>query len=131
MGWFVELFGEGFQICLVRVGLKNIAKFQIFFNKFRSFFYRATRIAFRHCSERLLQGQSQNVAVNNTGLELTKAAELHGRAFVADSFYEEVVNGKNRQARSVAFQKVLENLLELHLLNTFFRQLGDNLRVSF
>ena len=71
------------------------------------------------------------MTVNNTGLELTKAAELHGHAFVADTFYEEVVNGKNRRERSVEFQKVLENLLELHLLNTFFRHMGDVLRVSF
>ena len=70
------------------------------------------------------------MAANNTGLELTKAAELHGHAFVADSLYEEVVNGKNRQERSVEFQKVLENLLELHLINTFFRHMGDVLRVS-
>ncbi|TMW40742.1 hypothetical protein DOY81_014178 [Sarcophaga bullata] len=73
----------------------------------------ATRTAFRHCNERLIQGQSQNMTVNNTGLELTKAAELHGRAFVANSFYEEVVNGKNRSERSVEFQKVLENLFRV------------------
>lgn len=91
---------------------------------------RATRTAHRNYNARLEEGLSQPTAINNTALELTKAAELHGRVFVASSFYEEVVQGKNRDQRSPEFQKVLENLLELHLLQTFFRHLGDILRVS-
>lgn len=70
------------------------------------------------------------MAVNITGLELTKAAELHGRVYVASNFYEEVINGPTKSERSPQFQKVLENLLELHLIQTFFRHLGDILRVS-
>uniref|UniRef100_A0A1I8NUH3 Acyl-coenzyme A oxidase n=1 Tax=Stomoxys calcitrans TaxID=35570 RepID=A0A1I8NUH3_STOCA len=88
----------------------------------------ATRVAHRSYSARLKAGQSQPVAVNNTALELTKAAELHGRVNVAGNFYQEVVNGKGKDKRSPQFQKVLENLLELHLIQTFFRHLGDILR---
>ncbi|XP_061392965.1 probable peroxisomal acyl-coenzyme A oxidase 1 [Musca vetustissima] len=88
----------------------------------------ATRVAYRSYSARLKEGQSQPVAVNNTGLELTKAAELHGRVYVASNFYEEVTNGTTKHERSPEFQKVLENLLELHLIQTFFRHLGDILR---
>uniref|UniRef100_T1PGZ2 Acyl-CoA oxidase n=1 Tax=Musca domestica TaxID=7370 RepID=T1PGZ2_MUSDO len=88
----------------------------------------ATRVAYKSYSARLKDGQSQPVAVNNTGLELTKAAELHGRVYVASNFYEEVINGPTKSERSPQFQKVLENLLELHLIQTFFRHLGDILR---
>ncbi|XP_073813980.1 acyl-coenzyme A oxidase 1-like [Musca autumnalis] len=88
----------------------------------------ATRVAHKSYSARLKEGQSQPVAVNNTALELTKAAELHGRVYVASNFYEEVINGPTKSERSPQFQKVLENLLELHLIQTFFRHLGDILR---
>lgn len=72
----------------------------------------------------------QGAATNNCAIQLTKAAEMHGRAFVANNFYLEVVNELKKQQRSKEFQKVLEHLLELHLLHIFFRHLGDILRVS-
>ncbi|XP_013101978.2 probable peroxisomal acyl-coenzyme A oxidase 1 [Stomoxys calcitrans] len=86
------------------------------------------RVAFASFNSRLKQGHSQSVAVSKTGQELTKAAELHGRAYVAANFHQEVMHGRNKEQRSPQFQRVLENLLELHLLQIFFRHLGDILR---
>lgn len=40
------------------------------------FTYRKTRIAYENLAERMLSGQSQGVAANNTGIELTRAAEV-------------------------------------------------------
>ncbi|XP_073844176.1 acyl-coenzyme A oxidase 1-like isoform X1 [Musca autumnalis] len=86
------------------------------------------RVAFQSYSARLKAGQSQTVAVSSTGLELSKAAELHGRVYVAGNFYNQVLYGADKAQRSPQFQKVLENMLELHLIQTFFRHLGDILR---
>ncbi|XP_075165722.1 acyl-coenzyme A oxidase 1-like [Haematobia irritans] len=86
------------------------------------------RVAYASFNARLKSGLSQSAAVSNTGLELTKAAELHGRAYVASNFYEQVINGTNKHQRSPQFQRVLENLLELYLIQIFFRHLGDILR---
>lgn len=105
-------------------------QFHFEFIKYFCLFSSATRVAFKSYSDRLKAGQSQGVAVNNTALELSKAAELHGRVYVASNFYEEVVNSPDKASRSPQFQKVLENMLELHLIQTFFRHLGDILRVS-
>ncbi|XP_065369280.1 probable peroxisomal acyl-coenzyme A oxidase 1 [Calliphora vicina] len=87
-----------------------------------------TRIAHRNYNARLGEGLSQPNAFNNTALVMTRAAELHGRAFVSSNFHESVVNDEAKNKRSPEFQKVLENLLELYLLHTFFRHLGDILR---
>ncbi|XP_061392964.1 probable peroxisomal acyl-coenzyme A oxidase 1 [Musca vetustissima] len=88
----------------------------------------AIRLAFHSYNTHLQSCQSQTAAVNHSGLELTKAAELHGRAYVADNFYQEVVKNPKHSQRSPQFQRVLENMLELHLLQIFFRHLGDILR---
>ncbi|KAM7341954.1 acyl-coenzyme A oxidase 1-like [Cochliomyia hominivorax] len=85
----------------------------------------STRIAYTSYHSFLNQGLSQAAAHNNTALQSTKAAELYGRAYVASCFYEEVLEIHKRNSRSPELQKVLENLLELHLLHTFFRHLGD------
>ncbi|XP_005182226.3 probable peroxisomal acyl-coenzyme A oxidase 1 [Musca domestica] len=86
------------------------------------------RLAFQSYNARVQSAQSQTAAVNYSGLELTKAAELHGRSYVAGNFYQQIVNSPNKHQRSPQFQKVLENMLELHLIQIFFRHLGDILR---
>ncbi|XP_023299625.2 probable peroxisomal acyl-coenzyme A oxidase 1 [Lucilia cuprina] len=86
-----------------------------------------TRIAFENLSQRLKAGQSEGEAANNTGIEYTQAAELHGRSFVIASFLEEVT-GPNAKLRNPALNKVLEELLELYLVHTSLRHMNDLLR---
>ncbi|XP_017485813.1 PREDICTED: probable peroxisomal acyl-coenzyme A oxidase 1 [Rhagoletis zephyria] len=86
-----------------------------------------TRIAFKSYNERLKRGMPQPEAVNATGIELTQAAELHGRAFVTNNFFEEVT-GPKAAKRSTSLNKVLEDLLELYLVHTVQRHMADVLR---
>ncbi|ALC41620.1 Acox57D-d [Drosophila busckii] len=86
-----------------------------------------TRIAFENLSERMAKGQSQAVAANNTGIELTRAAELHGRQFVCQTFMEQITGAKAKK-RSQALNAVLENVLELFLVQTVLNNMSDVLR---
>ncbi|EDX08069.1 GD11595 [Drosophila simulans] len=86
-----------------------------------------TRIAFENLANRMASGQSQGVAANNTGIELTRAAELHGRQFVCQTFLEQITGAK-AQKRSPALNKILENVLELFLVQTVLNNLNDILR---
>ncbi|XP_014097200.2 acyl-coenzyme A oxidase 1 isoform X1 [Bactrocera oleae] len=81
------------------------------------------RLAFENMSQRLKQGQTEGEAANNTGLELTQAAELHGRSFIAATFLAHVT-GPAAAERSAAFNRVLQNLLELYLVHTTQRHLS-------
>ncbi|XP_039956210.1 probable peroxisomal acyl-coenzyme A oxidase 1 [Bactrocera tryoni] len=81
------------------------------------------RLAFENMAQRLKQGQTQEEAANNTGLELTQAAELHGRSFIAATFLAHVT-GPAAEERSAAFNRVLQNLLELYLVHTAQRHLS-------
>ncbi|EDW02147.1 probable peroxisomal acyl-coenzyme A oxidase 1 [Drosophila grimshawi] len=86
-----------------------------------------TRIAFENLSQRIAAGQSQAVAANNTGIELTRAAELHGRQFVCQTFVEQIT-GPKAQQRSAALNSALENVVELFLVQTVLNNLSDILR---
>ncbi|KAM8712292.1 hypothetical protein ACLKA7_012763 [Drosophila subpalustris] len=86
-----------------------------------------TRIAFENLSERIAAGQSQGMAANNTGIELTQAAVLHGRQFVCQAFIEQIT-GSKAQNRSKALNEILENVLELYLVQTVLNNLNDILR---
>ncbi|EDW72389.1 uncharacterized protein Dwil_GK20900 [Drosophila willistoni] len=86
-----------------------------------------TRIAFENLAERIASGQSQAVAANNTGIEFTRAADLHGRQFVCQIFVEQIT-GPKAQKRSASLNKVLENILELFLVQTVLNNLSDILR---
>ncbi|XP_053963812.1 probable peroxisomal acyl-coenzyme A oxidase 1 [Anastrepha ludens] len=85
------------------------------------------RLAFENMSQRLKQGQTEGEAANHTGIELTKAAELHGRSFVAATFLAHVT-GPEAAEHSAAFNRVLQNLLELYLVHTALRHLSDILQ---
>ncbi|KAH8389956.1 hypothetical protein KR200_004726 [Drosophila serrata] len=80
-----------------------------------------TRIAFENLADRMASGQSQGVP------ELTRAAELHGRQFVCQTFLEQIT-GPKAQKRSASLNKVLENVLELFLVQTVLNNLNDILR---
>ncbi|XP_011207579.2 probable peroxisomal acyl-coenzyme A oxidase 1 [Bactrocera dorsalis] len=81
------------------------------------------RLAFENMAQRLKQGQTREEAANNTGLELTQAAELHGRSFIAATFLAHVT-GPAAAERSAEFNRVLQNLLELYLVHTAQRHLS-------
>ncbi|KAH8370684.1 hypothetical protein KR093_004686, partial [Drosophila rubida] len=86
-----------------------------------------TQLAFNSLAKRLANGESEEAAANQTGIELTQAAELHGRAFVFHSFVDEVI-GARAKKRSSALNRVLEQLLELYLVNETLKQLSNILR---
>ncbi|XP_067631928.1 acyl-coenzyme A oxidase 1-like [Eurosta solidaginis] len=86
-----------------------------------------TRIAYNSYSARLERGLTQPEAINATGIELTQAAELHGRAFVGYTFFKEVT-GPCAAKRSPSLNKVLEDLLQLYLVHTVQRHMADILR---
>uniref|UniRef100_W8AQW7 Acyl-coenzyme A oxidase n=2 Tax=Ceratitis capitata TaxID=7213 RepID=W8AQW7_CERCA len=88
-----------------------------------------TRLAFENLTNRVNGGQTLEEASNNTGIELTQAAELHGRQFVASAFLEQITVAKKNQ-RSVALNSVLENILELYLVQTVLRHMNDILRFT-
>ncbi|XP_017491824.1 PREDICTED: probable peroxisomal acyl-coenzyme A oxidase 1 [Rhagoletis zephyria] len=89
------------------------------------------RLAYENLAQRLKQGQSEGEAANNTGIELTQAAELHGRSFVAATFLAHVT-GSEAAERSAALNRVLQRLLELYLVHTTLRHLSDILQcISF
>ncbi|XP_016990774.1 probable peroxisomal acyl-coenzyme A oxidase 1 [Drosophila rhopaloa] len=86
-----------------------------------------TRLAFKSLSNRLSRGETEENAANHTGIELTQAAELHGRAFVFASFTAEVTGPKSK-TRSASLNRVLENLLELYLVKETLNQMSHILR---
>ncbi|XP_037949649.1 probable peroxisomal acyl-coenzyme A oxidase 1 [Teleopsis dalmanni] len=85
---------------------------------------RKTRTAYESLSQRLKSGQTEHEAANNTGIEFIQAAELHGRAFIADTFLKQF-RSLQANSGSVSFNKVIENLLELFLVQTVLKFMGD------
>jgi len=99
-------------------------------NIIKAFQYAAagkSRVAYESYNARVKSGQTEGEAANHTGIEFTQAAELHGRLYVCQTFLNEVT-GPNKNKRSMAFNNVLENLLDLFLVNMVFRSLSDILR---
>ncbi|KAH8404171.1 hypothetical protein KR215_011154 [Drosophila sulfurigaster] len=89
-----------------------------------------TQLAFNSLAKRVTNGVSEEVAANQTGIELTQAAELHGRAFLFHSFLSEITGPKSKK-RSSALNRVLEQLLELYLVNETLKNLSSILRSKF
>ncbi|XP_053963764.1 probable peroxisomal acyl-coenzyme A oxidase 1 [Anastrepha ludens] len=88
-----------------------------------------TRLACENLTKRVAAGQTKEEAANNTGIELTQAAELHGRQFVASVILQYVTGAESNQ-RSKALNLVLENILELYLVQTVLRHMNDILRFT-
>lgn len=96
---------------------------------YNKFFKSKTRVAYESYRQRLSKGQTEAQAANNTGLEMTQAAELHVRAFVALNFMQQII-GESRNQRSMSLNRLLENILELYLVYTVLRHLKDVLLVG-
>uniref|UniRef100_T1PA23 Acyl-coenzyme A oxidase n=1 Tax=Musca domestica TaxID=7370 RepID=T1PA23_MUSDO len=86
-----------------------------------------TRIAFESFSERMMAGETQPEAFNNSSIELLQAAELHGRQFVAETFWKQITGPKTANL-SKPTKAALDNLVELYLVHTALRHMNDILR---
>ncbi|XP_075167181.1 acyl-coenzyme A oxidase 1-like [Haematobia irritans] len=86
------------------------------------------RRAMENFTERIKAGQTLGEAFNNTGIELTQAAELYGRCFIASTFFEEVT-GPSSKSRHPHLNAVLKTLLELYLVNLVLGHMNEILRI--
>ncbi|XP_013101987.2 probable peroxisomal acyl-coenzyme A oxidase 1 [Stomoxys calcitrans] len=86
-----------------------------------------TRVAYESFSERMRAGQTQPEAFNNSGIELTQAAEYHGRQFVAEIFCK-AITGPRSSSLSPPTKAVMETLVELYLVHMTLSHLCDILR---
>lgn len=85
-------------------------------------------LANQHINERVKKGQSYEDAWNDTSIELVAAAELHGRTFIVETFYNTINNLKKQTSRELGV--VLQQLLELYAVYTILRSTGDVLRFT-
>ncbi|XP_016976162.1 probable peroxisomal acyl-coenzyme A oxidase 1 [Drosophila rhopaloa] len=85
-----------------------------------------TRIAYEQIELRRKQGHGTEVAANLCGTFLTAAADLHGRAFLAQTAYTELF-ALSRNV-SPALADVLKVVLELYLVDACLNRIGDFLR---
>lgn len=90
-------------------------------------FFRKINLANQHINERVKKGLPYEDAWNNTSIELAAAAELHGRTFIVETYYNTVTNLKKQTSRELGI--VLQQLLELYAVYTILRSSGDVLRV--
>ncbi|XP_017837257.1 probable peroxisomal acyl-coenzyme A oxidase 1 [Drosophila busckii] len=84
------------------------------------------RVAYEQVDQRRQQGHSTEMAASLSGVFLTSAAELHGRAFLAQSAYTELL-AMCKQV-SPALADVLMVVLELYLVDACLNRIGDFLR---
>lgn len=74
------------------------------------------------------KGQPYEYAWNDTSIELASVAELHGRTFLVETYYNSINN--LNEGVSPELGVVLQQLLELYAVHTILRSTGDILRVS-
>ncbi|XP_013097816.2 probable peroxisomal acyl-coenzyme A oxidase 1 [Stomoxys calcitrans] len=84
------------------------------------------RIAYERMEQRRKQGHGPEVSANLCGIELTQAADLHGRAFLASSALFELRNLSSQVSQALG--DVLKVVLELYLVDACLNRLGDFLR---
>ncbi|XP_004530468.1 probable peroxisomal acyl-coenzyme A oxidase 1 [Ceratitis capitata] len=84
------------------------------------------RIAYERMEKHRKQGREPETAANLVGIELTQAADLHGRAFLAQSAYTEL----NQLIPKVSPElgAVFKTILELYLIDSCLIRIGDFLR---
>ncbi|XP_036339309.1 probable peroxisomal acyl-coenzyme A oxidase 1 [Rhagoletis pomonella] len=109
---------------------KNFSNFDCSLEKIVSAFQfvaaNKARIAYERMEKYRKQGHEPEAAANMTGIELTQAADLHGRAFIAQSAY--IVLSQLIREVSTELGAVLQTILELYLLDACLGRLGDFLR---
>ncbi|XP_060516308.1 probable peroxisomal acyl-coenzyme A oxidase 1 [Cylas formicarius] len=83
-------------------------------------------LAEKHINERVKKGQAFEDAWNNTSVELVETADIHGRVFIVETYYNTV---ENLQV-SPELKRVLNQLLELYAVNTALKLTGSLLRFT-
>ncbi|KAH8396917.1 hypothetical protein KR215_006379 [Drosophila sulfurigaster] len=84
------------------------------------------RVAYEQIEVRRKQGHGVEVSANLSGPLLTSAADLHGRAFLAQSAYTELTQVAKHVSPALA--DVLKVVLELYLVDACLNRIGDFLR---
>lgn len=84
------------------------------------------RVAYEQIEQRRRQGHSTEMAANLSGVFLTGAADLHGRAFLAQYAYTDLTEVSRRVSPALA--DVLKVVLELYLVDACLNRIGDFLR---
>lgn len=105
----------------------RVSLVEIYAKRFFSVIFRKINLANQHINERVKKGQSYEDAWNDTSIELVAAAELHGRTFIVETYYNTINNLKKQTSRELGV--VLQQLLELYAVYTILRSTGDVLRV--
>lgn len=85
------------------------------------------RLAFEHTEQRIRAGQSREHATNATSIELAAAADAHVRAYLVRNAVEQTAN--IRQQVSGPLATVIQQLIELHAIETCERMQADLIRV--
>lgn len=89
---------------------------------------RKIELAWQHMNERIQKGISSEDAWNQTSIELTAAAEAHGRAFIVSMYCTTMEDIKKTVSKPLRL--VLIQLLDLYGITTAFKCLGDILRFT-
>lgn len=84
-------------------------------------------LAYKHIEERK-KVMAVEEAVNQTGIELTKAAEIHGQVFLLESLIQMVQ--KATKEVSPALSQVFVDILELYSVDLAIRLIGEILQVD-
>ncbi|CAG9855181.1 unnamed protein product [Phyllotreta striolata] len=85
-------------------------------------------LANSHINERQRKGMVYEDAWNSTSIELVRAAELHGRVIIVETFKNAVEMARPKVSKELF--AVLEQLLQLYAVSTAIRCSGDFLRFT-
>ncbi|XP_050313924.1 probable peroxisomal acyl-coenzyme A oxidase 1 [Anthonomus grandis grandis] len=87
---------------------------------------RKIELASNHINIRIDKGETSELAWNNTSIELVEAADIHGRAFIVQTFHESVKKLKVSYELNV----VLNQLVQLYAVTQALKMAGHILRFS-
>ncbi|ENN81096.1 probable peroxisomal acyl-coenzyme A oxidase 1 [Dendroctonus ponderosae] len=84
------------------------------------------QLANSHINERIRKGQCSEEAWNNTSIELVEAADVHGRTFIVERFYESV----KKTNVTPELRLVLDQLVQLYAVTQALKLSGYLLRFA-
>lgn len=85
-------------------------------------------VAYNHLNNRIKKGLSQEIARNETSIELAAASEAHCRAFVVKTYFDTMNSLVNLVSEPLKL--VLLQLVDLYAVYTILKCTGDLLRVK-
>lgn len=86
-------------------------------------------VAYNHLNNRLRKGLRQEIARNETSIELAAASEAHCRAFVVNTYFNTINSLINMVSEPLKI--VLLQLVDLYAVFTVLKCTGDLLRVIY